>query len=118
MNTTDKPKSPDTKHDNNPDFITFVVHTAKYRTLPTKKYLLRKKWVKKDEKKIFSIIPGVVHLINVKKGKRIKKDSILMELETMKMYNKIFSPFNGKIKEVYVKEKQNVKKDELLIEFE
>lgn len=118
MPHTVKPKAADIKYDNSPDYVTFVVHTAKYRTLPTKKYLNRKKWEQKDPKQVFSGIPGSIYKIVVKTGQKVKKHDLLLELEAMKMYNKILAPIEGKIKVIHVEEKQKVGKNVLLIEFE
>jgi len=113
-----KPKLADIKYDNAPEYITFVVHTAKYRTLPTKKFLNRKKWVPKDPKQIVALIPGAIYKFYVKPGDKVKKDSLMFELEAMKMYNKILAPFDGTIKTIHVEEKQKVGKNTPILEFE
>lgn len=118
MPKVEKPKAADIKYDNSPEYVTFVVHTAKYRTLPTKKYLNRKKWVPRDFRQIFAGIPGSVHKIYVKPESKVKKGDLLIELEAMKMYNKILSPLDGVVKSVLVEEKVKVGKNQLLIELE
>lgn len=116
MSKTVKPKAADVKYDDSPEYVTFVVHTAKYRTLPTKKYLNRKKWIPRDFKQVFAGIPGAVHKIYIKPGSKVKKGDLLMELEAMKMYNKILSPMDGVVKSVLVEEKMKVGKNQLLLE--
>jgi biotin carboxyl carrier protein len=120
MSKSQKPKLKlaDIKYDNSPDYVTFVVHTAKYRTLPTKKYLNRKKWIENDPKQIFSGIPGSIHRIFIKNGDNVKKNDLLLELDAMKMYNKILAPMDGIVKIIHVEEKQKVGKNVLLIELE
>lgn len=101
---------------NNLDFITLKIDDGEYITLPTVKYLNRKKWVKKDEKHIEAIIPGTIHKIHVKEGDVVKKGDILIELEAMKMFNHITCPLKqAKVKEILVKENDKVAKNQLLI---
>jgi biotin carboxyl carrier protein len=118
MTKKPKPKLADIKYDNAPEYITFVVHTAKYRTLPTQKFLNRKKWEPKNPKHILALIPGSIYKFYVKPGDNVKKDTLLFELDAMKMYNKILAPFDGKIKAIHVEEKQKVGKNNLILEFE
>ncbi len=113
-----KVKPADVKYDHSPDYVTFVVHTAKYRTLPTKKYLNRKKWEAKDPNKIAAGIPGSIHKIYVKEGDKVKKGAVLMELEAMKMFNKILAPYDAIVKQIFTKEKDKVSKNFILIELE
>lgn len=115
---TEKLKPADTKYDNSSEYVTFVVHTAKYRTLPTKMYNNRKQWVKRDPNQIVSDIPGTIHKIYVKKGQKVKKGELLIEHDAMKMYNKILAPFNCKIKNILVAENEKVSKNVLLLELE
>ncbi len=119
MAKTIKPKKTEDENiDNSPDYITFVVHTAKYRTLANKKYQNRKKWIPNDIRQIVADIPGGVHKIYVKPGSKVEKGDLLLELEAMKMYNKILSPIDGVVKAVLVEEKIKVGKNQLLIELE
>ena len=98
-------------------FETFVVHSAKYQTLLTKKYKNRKKWEPKNEKLIVSFIPGTILKIFVKDKEKVQKDQPLLMLEAMKMENTMFSPFSGTIKKVYAKVGDRVPKGFLIIEF-
>ncbi len=101
-----------------PDYKTFIVHTTKYKTLLTKKFINRKKYVPVDPKQIKAFIPGTIMKVYVKKGKKVRKGQNLLVLEAMKMNNLVKSPLAGTIKDVYVKEGEVVAKDQLLVEFE
>ncbi len=115
---TERPKPADVKYDNASEYVTFVVHTAKYRTLPTKKYLSRKKWVNQEPGNILATIPGTIYKIYVKKEGKVKKGQLLLELDAMKMYNKLLSPIDGVVKDILVEEKQKVPKNQLLLVIE
>ena len=54
--------------DKKPKYEVFVVNTAQYYTLLTKKYLLRKKWQADNPNEIRSIIPGTILEVYVKAG--------------------------------------------------
>ncbi len=99
-------------------FKTFVVHVAKYKTLLTRKFEKRKKYVPPDPNKITAFIPGTIKKIYIKKGKTVRKGQNLLILEAMKMSNVVKSPFGGKIKKLLVKEGDIVTKDQLMIELD
>jgi biotin carboxyl carrier protein len=111
-----KSKNKNIKVDNSMDYITFCIHTAKYKTLPTKKYLNRKSWVKVDPNNIISDIPGGIRKIYVVEGEKLSKGSVIIELDAMKMYNRILAPFDCIVKKIYVEENQKVSKNFLLVE--
>lgn len=90
----------------------------KYKTLYTKKFMERKKWVAPDPNILRSLIPGVVESVAVKAGQRVKKGEKLMTYEAMKMKNIISAPFDGKIKSVDVKEGDKLPKGATLIVME
>lgn len=90
----------------------------KYKTLYTKKFIERKKWVAPDPNILRSLIPGVVESVAVKAGQRVKKGEKLMTYEAMKMKNIISAPFDGKIKSVEVKEGDKLPKGATLIVME
>jgi pyruvate carboxylase len=101
-----------------PEMKKIVVQGTTYITTLTKKYESRKKWVKPDEKKLFSIIPGTIRQISVKEGDHVKVSEKLLVLEAMKMMNTIYSPLDSKIKSVHVKIGDRIPKGTLMIEFE
>lgn len=113
-----KVKIADIKYDNDSKYVTFQVHTAKYRTLPTKKYINRKPWVPVDNTKILADIPGSIYKIYVKPGDNVKKGTLLIELDAMKMYNKFFAPANAKVVEIHVNEGEKVPKNTVMITLE
>lgn len=102
--------------DSSKDYITFSIHTAKYKTLPTKKFLNRKSWVKENPNNITADIPGNIRKVYVNKGQKLKKGSVIIELEAMKMYNRILAPFDCVVEKINVEENQKVSKNFLLVE--
>jgi len=96
---------------------TLCVEYDKYKTKLTKKYLNRKPYVKPDPKKVYSFIPGTVKKIMVTEGSKIKKGSVLLHMDAMKMTNQIMSPMDGVIKNVYVKTGDLITFKQLLVEF-
>lgn len=101
--------------ENMSNYQTFVVNSARYKTLLTKKYKNRKKWERPDPRELYSFIPGTVLEIGVKVGQEVKEGEILMILEAMKMENKVEMPFDGVIKEINIEKGQRVPKDHLMI---
>lgn len=97
---------------------TLVVHDGRYRTLFTKKFENRKKWVNKDEKKILSYIPGTVLKVFIKPALQVKKGDKALILEAMKMENAIACPVDGIIKGVYVKTGDKIPKNFVMFEYE
>ena len=100
------------------DHIQVFTEGRKYKTLLTKKFAERKRWVAPNPNLIVSHIPGVVASINVKEGQRVKKGAKLMIYEAMKMKNIINAPFDGTIKSIAVKEGENLPKGAVLIVME
>ena len=97
---------------------TLIIQGDKYRTLLTKKFENRKKWVNKNENLVFSVIPGTVIKVFVKAGMKVNKGDKALILEAMKMENTISYPKSGNIKEVYVKSGGKIAKNYLMFEFE
>jgi biotin carboxyl carrier protein len=104
--------------ENKPNYQTFVVNSAKYKTLLTQKFENRKSWVRPDPKEIFSYIPGTIVEIKIKPGQKVKKGDVILILEAMKMQNKVEMPFAGTIKKVNIEEGQKIPKNYLMIEIE
>ncbi len=101
--------------DNKPKYEVFVVNTAQYYTLHTKKYGMRKKWQPADPNEIRSFIPGTILDVYVKAGQEVAEGEKLIKYEAMKMQTTIEMPFTGTIKEVLVSEGDKVRKDQIMI---
>ena len=71
-----------------------IVHSAKYETTYTKKYLNRKVWEEPNFNLIKSYIPGTIIDILIKEGQVLKGGDSIIVLEAMKMYNDVQMPFN------------------------
>ena len=100
------------------DHIQVFSEGRKYKTLLTKKFAERKKWVTPNPNEIVSHIPGVVSSIDVKEGQKVKKGEKIMIYEAMKMKNIISAPFDGTIKSIAVKTGENLPKGAILIVME
>lgn len=101
--------------DNKPKYEVFVVNTAQYYTLLTKKYLLRKKWQPMDQNEVRSFIPGTILDVYVKAGQEVEAGDKLIKYEAMKMQTIVEMPFTGIIKEVMVSAGDKVRKDQVMI---
>ena len=101
--------------ENKPKYEVFVVNTAQYYTLLTKKYLLRKKWQPIDQNEVRSFIPGTILDVYVKAGQEVAAGDKLIQYEAMKMQTIIEMPFTGVIKEVMVSAGDKVRKDQIMI---
>jgi len=101
--------------ENKPKYEVFVVNTAQYYTLLTKKYLLRKKWQPADQNEVKSFIPGTILDVYVKAGQEVAAGDKLIKYEAMKMQTIIEMPFTGVIKEVMVSAGDKVRKDQVMI---
>lgn len=99
------------------NYKSLLIENIKYRTLLTEKYKQRKPFEKKDEKKLYTFIPGTIQEIMVKPDKKVKEGETLLVLEAMKMKNNILSPINGTIKSIHAIVGDRVKKNALLVEF-
>ena len=95
-----------------------VIQGDTYMTRLTRKYMGRQKWIKPDQKKVKSFIPGTVRQVLVKPGDRVKAGDKILVLEAMKMMNTIYAPLSGKIKSVLIKEGDRLPKGSVMIEFE
>lgn len=93
-----------------------IIDNVKYKTRLTKKYLARKNYTPAQLNNIYSFIPGTILKIAVKEGDKVKKGSVLLELEAMKMANNLIAPSDGVVKRIYVKQGDMVPKNCLLVE--
>jgi biotin carboxyl carrier protein len=114
----DKIKNTEGTADKNAAMNTITVHGEVYSTTLTKKYMNRKKWVRHDEKLLYSYIPGTITEVYGKEGQLIKKGEKLLLLEAMKMLNSITVPVSGKIKKINVKVGDKIPKGFLMVEFD
>jgi biotin carboxyl carrier protein len=96
----------------------FELDDTLYETQFTKKFANRKKYVPRDNRKLFAVIPGTIRNIFVKEGQLVKLGEPLLVLEAMKMKNIIISNIDGKIKKIHVSISQSVAKNELMLELE
>jgi len=101
-----------------PKYQTFVVNSAKYKTLYTKKFETRKKWERPNPFEVRSYIPGTILKMCVKPGQEVKEGECLLILEAMKMENKIEMPFDGKVKKIHVEEGVKIPKDVIMVTIE
>lgn len=97
------------------DKIQVHVGGRKYKTMYTKKFIERKVWKEPNPNEIYSIIPGSVDSILVKKGDKVAKGDKLMIYEAMKMKNLIAAPFDAVIEMINVEEGDKLPKGTLLI---
>lgn len=97
------------------DKIQVFVGGRKYKTQYTKKFIERKIWKEPNSNEIFSILPGSVYSILVKKGDKVKKGEKLMIYEAMKMKNVISAPFDAVIEMINVEIGDKLPKGTLLI---
>ena len=107
----------DKKEKEKSEFKSFIFEETKYKTLLTKKFEKRTTWVKPDEKKVISFLPGTVKTL-VKKGDKINKGDVILVFEAMKMDNSVKAAISGKVKNVLVKPGDKFPKNHLLLEFE
>ena len=98
------------------EFPMLLTSTGQYKTELTEKYKNRKKWVKFDPLKIYSVLPGTVIDVFVKNGQKVQKGETIMILEAMKMQNQILMPIDGKIKKVHIKPDDTIPKNFVMIE--
>lgn len=104
--------------DSNPKYQVFIVNSAKYFTLLTKKYEKRKIWQRLDPKEVKSFIPGSVIEIFAKPGQKMKAGEVILTLEAMKMYTKVEMPVDGVIKEIFVNKGDRIPKNMLMVTIE
>ena len=97
-------------------FKTLIIDETEYKTLLTSKYEARTPWVKPNEKQLYSVLPGTILKLYVKKGDTVKTGQLLMQYEAMKMINTMMAPVSGTIKNVLVNVGDKVGKNALIIE--
>jgi pyruvate carboxylase len=95
-----------------------IVHSAKYETTYTRKYLNRQVWEEPNLNQIKSYIPGTIIDILVKEGQVLAAGDSLVVLEAMKMYNDVQMPFKGKIVKINIEKGQKIPKNFVMVEIE
>lgn len=101
-----------------PNLRPLIIEDREYDTLYTRKFELRKPYEPPDPMKILCVIPGIVNVIHVHPGQKIRRDDPLLVIEAMKMQNNIRAAIDATIRSVNVRQGQMVTKGEVLIEFE
>ncbi|NLA25020.1 MAG: acetyl-CoA carboxylase biotin carboxyl carrier protein subunit [Bacteroidales bacterium] len=89
-----------------------------YETRITAKYAKRKAYQEKNEKLIYSVIPGQIVDVFVKSGDKIEIGMPILILEAMKMNNIVTSEQNAIVKEVKVKIGDKIAKGTVMLELE
>ena len=102
----------------NKRFKTLVINEARYKTLLSRKFKNRKKYIEPDPRKVVTSMPGTVIEIFVKEGQAVQKGDDLIILEAMKMNTRIKAPVSGIIKLVKTKEGEKIPKGRLIVEIE
>ena len=100
------------------EFNVIRLWDADYHTLLTKKYLNRKPYVPRDDKKILSFMPGTIQKIMIQEGQQVKRGDALLILESMKMMNRVRAHADGIVKHIYVKPGESIPKNHPMIELE
>jgi len=106
----------DSNEEGKPKFQTLEINYTEYKTILPAQYVNRKPWVRYDEKKFLSVLPGTILKVDIKKGDKIKEGQIVMMFEAMKMINTVKAPTAGLVSEVYVKVGDKVPKGFLMYE--
>jgi len=94
-----------------------VVDDTVYETRWTRKFAGRKNYAPKDPNRLLAVIPGVIVVISVKAGQRVRRGDPILVLEAMKMKNAITAPHDAVVKAIHVATGQMVAKNQLLVEF-
>jgi len=114
---TENGAAPQTESDENIRYAEMQIDGDVYETFLSPKYLNKKPPEKVNKKQIKAFIPGMIRLVFVKPGDKVKQGDKLIILEAMKMLNEIRAEFNGTIKDINVKKSDLVTKHQVLLEF-
>lgn len=99
-------------------FEKLVLEDTVYKTLMTKKFLNRKKWVPPEPSIIQAFIPGIVRKVFVNVGDKVEEGDKIIILEAMKMKNIIKTEYSGVIKSINVTEGQSIPKGHIIAEID
>lgn len=106
------------KEGQKPDFRELLIEDTTYKTLFTEKFVKKTPWVKPDERKVCSYLPGTMIKLHVKKGDIVKSGQPLLVFEAMKMMNTVKAANEGVVKDILVKPGDKFPKNHVLLEFE
>jgi biotin carboxyl carrier protein len=99
-------------------FSRIALENGVFETLVTRKFSLRKPYIRQDPGSIRAVMPGVVTEIMAKVGDTVKQGDTLMIVEAMKMLNRITAAQNGTVSALCVSAGEKVTKGQVLIEVE
>ena len=95
-----------------------VLEDGHYETRLTRKFGMRKAYLKHDPSVVRALIPGSIVDISAAAGKTVRRGEVLMILDAMKMNNRIQAPYDGCVKQVLVAAGDKVTKGQVLVEME
>jgi biotin carboxyl carrier protein len=95
-----------------------VIGGVTYETRYTKKFESRTVYVAPDPHLIRCVIPGVILVVSVRKGMRVRTGDPLVVIEAMKMQNEILSPRDAVVRALRVTAGDAVVKGAVLVELE
>jgi biotin carboxyl carrier protein len=100
------------------DLKKFHLDDTEYETRLSRKFERRKHWIAPDPRIMAASIPGVVTILSVHPGQKVKRGDPILILEAMKMKNPVVAPRAGTIHSVRVTPGQMVAKGAPMVEFE
>jgi biotin carboxyl carrier protein len=99
-------------------FSRIALENGVFETLITRKFSLRKPYIRQDPGIIRAVIPGMVAEVMTKVGETVKQGDTLMILEAMKMLNRITAAQTGTVSAICVSAGEKVTKGQALVEIE
>jgi biotin carboxyl carrier protein len=99
-------------------FEEIALENGIFETRVTKKFSLRKPYVRQNPGVVKAVIPGVVSDIVANVGTAVNQGDTILILEAMKMLNRIVAPLHGTIKAVHVSRGEKVAKGKVLMEID
>jgi len=104
--------------DKESQFSEIALENGTFETRVTRKFALRRPYVKQDPGVVKAAIPGVVAEVIANVGKAVKQGDTMLILEAMKMLNRIMAPLHGTVKAIHVSAGEKVTKGQVLMEIE
>jgi len=96
----------------------FVIDETVYETFLVPEFELRRPPAPLDPRRIHAAIPGVIELIRVECGQRVKRGDKLLVLEAMKTRSEILAPRDGVVRQLAVARGEKVAQGQTLLELE